>query len=215
MPADARHPLDPLSAEEIRAAVATVRREHATTDGWRFAVIDLHEPTKEELTADTAPPRVADIVCWNRTDGRAFKGTVSLAEDRIASWAALAPGEHPSMTVADYHEADAVLRRHPAMIEALAKRGVTDMDLVLIDVWAYGAAVAPPQYSHRRIGWADVWHRATADGNPYANPLAGLHPIVDLNTMELLELQDNDPGPAPSGDGRIRPAAGPRPAAAR
>jgi primary-amine oxidase len=26
--------------------------------------------------------------------------------------------------------------------------------------------------------------------NPYANPIAGLHPIVDLNTMELLDLDD-------------------------
>ncbi len=66
MPACAPHPLDPLSAHEIRAAAAAVRREHATTDSWRFAVIDLHEPAKEDLTADTAPPRVADIVCWNR-----------------------------------------------------------------------------------------------------------------------------------------------------
>ena len=184
-----------------------MRREHATTDGWRFAVIDLHEPAKDELTADAAPPRVAEIVCWNREDGRGFKGTVSLAEDRVASWAELASGEHPSMTVADYHEADEVLRRHPAVIEALAKRGVTDMDLVLIDVWAYGAAVAPPQYAHRRIGWADVWHRSTPDGNPYANPLAGLHPIVDLNTMELLELEDDwDPlTPAPAVMGEYAP----------
>jgi primary-amine oxidase len=191
MSAAAPHPLDPLSAQEIRAAAAAVRRTHATNDGWRFAVIDLHEPAKDELSADTPPARVADIVCWNREDGRGFKGTVSLAEDRVASWAELAPGEHPSMTVADYLEADEVLRRHPAVIAALAQRGVTDMNLVLIDVWAYGAAVAPPQYSDRRIGWADVWHRATPGGNPYANPLAGLHPIVDLNTMELLELEDD------------------------
>jgi primary-amine oxidase len=206
MPAGAPHPLDPLSAQEIRAAAATVRREHATTDGWRFAVIDLHEPAKHELTADPAPPRVAEVVCWNREDGRAFKGTVSLAEDRVASWAQLAPGEHPSMTDADFSEANEVLRRHPAVVEALAKRGLTEMELVLIDVWAFGAAVAPAQYAHRRIGWADVWHRSTADGNPYANPVAGLHPIVDLNTMELLELQDDwDGGPAPRVMGEYAP----------
>ena len=105
MPGAAPHPLDPLSAQEIRTAVAAVRREHATTDGWRFAVIDLHEPTKDELAADTMPPRVADIVCWNREDGRAFKGTVVLAENRVASWAELASGEHPSMTDADFLDA--------------------------------------------------------------------------------------------------------------
>src|ERR1700743_2810333 len=160
MAAQVPHPLDPLSAREIRAAVATGRRDRATSDGWRFSAIDLHEPSKQELEAQRAPPRVADVAGFDRADGRAFKGTVSLAEGRVTSWVALEPGQQPSMTVADYHECDEVLRRHPRMIEALPRRGVTDMDLVLIDVWAYGAAVAPPQYAGRRIAWADVWHRS-------------------------------------------------------
>ena len=201
----AAHPLDPLSAAEIRAAAAAVRREHLTGDGWRFSTIDLHEPDKRTLGTAEAPPRLADIVCWNRADGRAFRGTMSLDSDQVTSWTELAPGEHPSMTVADYHECDVALRKHPQMIEALRRRGVTDMDLVLIDVWAYGAALAPPQYAGRRIGWADVWHRCTPDGNPYANALAGLHPVVDLNTMELLELEDELPEHTPKTMGEYAP----------
>ena len=156
MAAPVPYPLDPLSAQEIRAAAAAVRRDRATSDGWRFSTIDLHEPSKQELEAQPAPQRIADIAGFDRADGRAFKGTMSLAEDRVTSWEQLEPGQHPSMTVADYHEADVALRRNPRMIEALARRGITDMDLVLIDVWAYGAAVAPPRYAGRRIGWADV-----------------------------------------------------------
>ena len=205
MAGPAPHPLDPLSAQEIRAAAAAVRRDCAVSDGWRFSAIDLHEPSKQELSGATPPPRIADITGFDRADGRAFKGTVSLAEDRVASWVALEPGVQPSMTVADYHECDQALRRHPRMIEALARRGITDMELVLIDVWAYGAAVAPPQYAARRIGWADVWHRSSPRGNPYANALAGLHPIVDLSTMELLELEDDPPAHVPAVMGEYAP----------
>ena len=197
MAAPAPHPLDPLSAQEIRAAAAAVRRDCATGDGWRFAAIDLREPAKRELAGAATPPRIAEIIGFDRADGRSHRGTFSIDEDRVTSWKELEPGQHPSMTVADYHEADVALRRNPRMIEALARRGVTDMDLVLIDVWAYGAAVAPPQYAGRRIGWADVWHRSTPGGNPYANALAGLHPVVDLNTMELLELEDDPPAHVP------------------
>jgi primary-amine oxidase len=95
------------------------------------------------------------------------------------------------MTVDEYHECDEALRRDPRVIEALARRGITDMSLVLVDVWAYAGSLVPPQHADRRIGWADVWHRNRPGSNPYANHVAGLHPIVDLNTMELLDLGDS------------------------
>jgi len=201
-----RHPLDPLTAEEIRTAAAIVRDERAVTDRWRFASIDLKEPSKGSLgdIAQTTPERQAEVVCWNRDDGAAFKGTVSLDAGRVVSWEAL-PGQHPPMTPDEFHECDAALRSHPRVIAALAQRGVTDMDLVLFDTWAYGAELAPERYRGRRIAWADVWHRNSPEANPYANMVSGLHPIVDLNSMELLELEDVDPGPPPQIMGEYDP----------
>ena len=46
------HPLDPLSADEIRQAAAILRRDHDVTDRWRFASIELREPR-----SGTAPGR--------------------------------------------------------------------------------------------------------------------------------------------------------------
>ena len=40
------HPLDPLSADEIRQAAAIVRRMSKVGDTWRFASIELKEPAK-------------------------------------------------------------------------------------------------------------------------------------------------------------------------
>ena len=65
------------------------------------------------------------------------------------------------------------------------------MSLVLTDMWAYGAALVPEKYRNRRIGWCDVWVRGSERGNPYAHHVTGLHPVVDLNTMTLLELEDS------------------------
>ena len=47
------HPLDPLSAEEITAAADILRREQQLTDRWRFASIELREPSKETVKAFT------------------------------------------------------------------------------------------------------------------------------------------------------------------
>ena len=95
------------------------------------------------------------------------------------------------MTVDEWHEADEMLRQDPRVAAALARRGITDTGRVLIDVWAYGAALVPERYRGLRIAWGDVWYRDSEKGNPYAHPVHGLHPIVDLNRMELLELEDS------------------------
>ena len=190
------HPLDPLSAEEIRRTVAIVRRDRGVGDGWRFASIELKEPAKADLPAIEAGRRTARealVVCFNRVDGQAYRATVSLIGDDVTGWEHL-PGQQPNMTVDEWHECDVMLRSQPAFIEALKTRGITDLSRVLSDMWAYGAALVPERYAGRRIGWCDVWHRGSELGNPYARHLSGLHPVVDLNTMELLELEDSHEG---------------------
>ena len=48
-PAD--HPLDPLTADEFRQAAAILRRDRGVGARWRFASIELHEPSKDVLRA--------------------------------------------------------------------------------------------------------------------------------------------------------------------
>src|ERR1700735_803588 len=186
------HPLDPLNAAEIRQAAAIVRRDRGVGDGWRFASIELKEPAKGELPAlesGRLARREALVVCWDRGDGRAYRGAVSLTADEVTAWDHL-PGQQPNMTVDEWHECDEMLRAHPAVTGALGRRGITDMSRVLADMWAYGAAFVPDRYAGRRIGWCDLWHRGSERGNPYAHHVTGLHPVVDLNSMELLEIED-------------------------
>jgi hypothetical protein len=59
-----------------------------------------------------------------------------------------------------------------------------------VDVWT--SAAVPPAHAGRRVGWCDVWLRAAPGTNPYAHPVAGLKLVVDLNTMELLEIRDRE-----------------------
>ena len=95
------HPLDPLSADEIRQAAAILRRDRKIGDGWRFASIELKEPAKADLPAleaGEAAGREALVVCWNRADGQAYRAVVSLTGDAVTAWRHL-PGQQPNMTV--------------------------------------------------------------------------------------------------------------------
>src|SRR3712207_7601728 len=68
------------------------------------------------------------------------------------------------MTLDEWHEAHEVLIEHPAVVEARAKRGITDLDLVLIDTWAYGHSLIPQGLQDRRVGWTEVWRRSVRGG---------------------------------------------------
>jgi primary-amine oxidase len=183
------HPLDPLTADEIRQAAGILRRDRGVGASWRFASIELREPGKGAL-AGQAVGRDAIVVCWDRADGRAYRAVVSLTGDAVTAWEDL-PGQQPNMTVDEWHECDEVLRAHPPMVEALARRGITNLSLVLTDMWAYGAALVPERYRGRRIGWSDVWYRGSEHGSPYAHHVTGLHAVIDLNAMTVLEVEDN------------------------
>ena len=59
------HPLDPLSADEIRQAAAILRRDRKIGDTWRFASIELKEPAKDALARLEARPAGAGRRSWS------------------------------------------------------------------------------------------------------------------------------------------------------
>jgi primary-amine oxidase len=207
------HPLDPLSGDEIRAAAALLKREKQLTERWRFASIELSEPSKQtvkDFSRNDPIAREAIVICWNRDDGAVYKAHLQLApEPHVRAWEQQPDGQ-PNMTVDEFNECDQALRSDPRVIEALAKRGITDMDRVLIDTWAYGAHLVPERHRGGRVGWADVWYRKQPGSSPYANPVSGLHFVVDLNAMELLEVEDTHQIDEPDTMGEYVPHLVPR-----
>ncbi len=199
------HPLDPLSEGEIRQAAEILGREQGVDAGWRFGIIELREPDKAELAAGGPIAREAAVTCWNRADGQTYKAIVSLDEDRVAAWDHR-PGEQANFTEDEFHDIDEALRKDPRVIEALRRNGLEDIDLVLLDTWAYGAHLIPERYRGRRVGWTDVWIRDSEDSNPYAHPVSGLTFVVDVNTLELLDIEELDVGDRPETMGEYVPA---------
>ena len=193
----AKHPLEPLGADEFRRTADILRRDQGVTDSWRFASIELKEPPKQDVkTWKPGDPvgRASLAVLWNREDNQAYEGVVDLVDDAVRSWTHL-PGVCPNFTVDEWHDCDEAMRAHPDVIAALAARGITDMSLLLIDVWTYGKALMPEQWRDRRLGWCDVWRREAPGSNPYAHLVSGIKFIVDMNTMELLQIEEDvDPG---------------------
>ncbi|GAA1905998.1 primary-amine oxidase [Lapillicoccus jejuensis] len=204
-PTTCAHPLDPPTADELTAATALLAREKGVGDGWRLTAMELVEPAKADV--DTAeqggpvPPRRLRVVAYDRAAVLAHVAVVRLdggdgtgGEPVLESWEAV-PGVQPNVTVDEWTEADAVLRAHPDVVAALAARGVTDLDLVFMDTWCFSGPLVPERWAGRRVGSSDTWVRKAPGANPYAGPVGGFHCLIDLGTMELLEIED-DPAAA-------------------
>jgi primary-amine oxidase len=201
------HPLDPLSATEFQSTAAILRRDQGITDSWRFASIELKEPAKADVKAwrpGDAVPRRSLSVLFDRETNQTYEAVVDLVGDRVDSWTHK-PGACPNFTLDEYHDVDHALHEHPEVLARLAARGITDPSLVLFDVWTYGAAVMPDQWRDRRLGWCDLWMRETPKGNPYAHLISGLKIIVDVNTLEVLEIEDHHDYGLPEVDGEYDP----------
>jgi primary-amine oxidase len=201
------HPLDPLSPTEFQSTAAILRRDQGVTDSWRFASIELKEPAKADVRAwrpGDAVPRRSLSVLWNRQTNQTYEAVVDLVADRVDSWLHR-PGVCPNFTIDEYHDVDEALHKHPEVLARLEARGIADPSLVLFDVWTYGKAMMPEQWRDRRLGWCDLWMRETLEGNPYAHPVSGLKIIVDMNTLEVLEIEDHHDYGLPEVDGEYDP----------
>ena len=75
---DRPHPLEPLTAEEVRTAVDLLTREGKVTPSTRFVSVSLHEPDKAVVhhpdEGQATPPREAFAVLFDKRPERLFRG---------------------------------------------------------------------------------------------------------------------------------------------
>ena len=208
------HPLDPLDGDEIKRAVAILRREQPVTLEARFVSVNLHEPAKEQVafagpaeSADAghsatdadAAPREAFIVLMEPREHMLYEAVVSLTDDCVASWRSV-PGAIGPVTLWEYAECQRVTAADPQIQAGLERRGITNPAQVLFEPWGIGMFTADEE-AGRRVMWTLLFYRERPDDNPYAKPIYGLHAVVDLDDMTVLRVEDLGVVPFPPGDG--------------
>ncbi|BDI28655.1 amine oxidase [Capsulimonas corticalis] len=187
------HPLEPLSGEEIAAAAGVLRASGLLGDKMRFVLATLAEPAKEVVygwTAETAAPREAAVQILDNADGKTYEAVVSLTDMSVVRWEHI-PGVQPSVMLDEFFECEEGVKNSPEFQAALAKRGISDMSLVMVDPWSagwYGGESA--SYETRRVLRAMAWLRAETMDNGYARPIEGVAVIYDLNEQRVLEVID-------------------------
>jgi len=204
----ARHPLDPLTADEISHAVAIVRKTRALADDVLFVRVSLHEPPKEivlGLREGEPVDRQAFVILRDRRARATIEAVVSLGRGVVVSWRDVS-GVQPPITFEEFFACERLVRSSSAWLDAVRKRGVADPELAIVDPWSaghYGAADDP----RRRLIRALTWIRTGEDDNGYARPVEGLVALVDMDAMQVVEVEDHGAIPLPPRAGNYSAAA--------
>jgi primary-amine oxidase len=202
--ATARHPLDPLSPAEIEAAGRILKSARALADTARFVFITLDEPDKATVLGfqpGDAIERRAFVIIRERAERRNFEAVVSISRGEVVSWQERT-GIQPPIMFEEFLTSEQVVKNDPRWQEAMRKRGVTDLDNVMIDPWSlgYNGPDDAPE-NGRFVRPLTFVRQGSPDDNGYARPVEGLVVRFDLDRMEIVDIEDHGAVPLPPRSG--------------
>ena len=191
------HLQDPLIGEEISNIVTIVRRDAGLDENAWFETISL-----DETRTHNAGERIAYVCCYEPASNRTFTGAVSLSAGTLDGWQHI-KGVQARILPNEFEVACKIARDDPSFIEALKKRGIDDPSKVLIESWGAGN-FGNPDEENLRIAYGHCWLLNDAGDNPYARPIANLHPVFDLAARKIIRIEGHGAVPIPPDPGPIR-----------
>ncbi|KAJ8559843.1 hypothetical protein K7X08_003901 [Anisodus acutangulus] len=164
------------------------------------------------LVPSRLPTRRARLIVYNKKTNETSMWIVQLTEvhaiarggqhrGKVIS-SKVVPDAQPPIDAQEYADCESMVKNYPSFIEAMKRRGIDDMNLVMVDPWCVGyhsEADAPS----RRLAKPLVFCRTESDcpmENGYARPVEGIHVLVDVQNMQVTEFEDRKVVPLPPAD---------------
>ena len=186
------HPLDPLSKSELEFVVASLRSSGHLDHRHLIAMAQLDEPSKSALfnfESGKDIDRAARVTLLDRSTGKVSESVITTLGE-LRSHKIIEGAKAPILSV-ESHAAIEAAKADPRVIEALKQRGITDLETVRMETWPIGAQIPKYLDDGRRIIWTPMWHCPTPGANFYAHPISGLHAIVDIDSGEVVAVEND------------------------
>lgn len=194
-----RHPLDGFSSQEYWTLFRVLREAGLKDSTTTVTEVGLAAPPKADVLAWRPGQRLgrtARVVL--RAQGRTIEAFVSLDRQRVVSQRDV-PGAVPTISDPEYAKASGLTKKDPRVIEALKRRGVTDLSTV-------SCGGGPPAYfpdprtDGRRVLRTGCRLRE-GTYNSWSRQFEGLVATVDIDAGEVLEVIDT--GVIPPATGQV------------
>ena len=192
-----QHPLQALTSQEYWA-VYDVLRDNGKLDADTFVPsVLLHEPPKDRVLAwKTGDPifREADVILIK-------KGVVTEARVDIPGRKLLAFRERPDVQGpffdSEFRDLAEAIKKDPRVIEALKKRGITDLNTVKCEPLPFGYFARPELDGHRIMyGNCSDMH---GEFLTWGREIEGLYVEIDAKDQKVLAVEDAGIAPVPAG----------------
>lgn len=194
------HPLEPLTAQEIETAVELLKAVPSCTATTRIISIILKEPPKELVHAwphARVPSREAVAVLLENATNAVSSVTVNLTSGNVVEVRKAPPGVQPTLSLDEQIECEQAVLKSPEFQAALNKHyGIKDSSLVMVDIWSAGYYGSEEERT-RRLTRPLCFVRTDPTDNGYAKPIEGIRPVVDLNKMEVIRVEEYGHWPLP------------------
>lgn len=208
-----RHPLASLSRQEIEATVALLTAQGKVRATSRFAEIALKEPDKQfVLNWQPRQPaqRLVTVTVQEPATGQVWEGWVDVAANQVVRWE-----QKTNVQTSEIWEeeeiGEALVKADARWQAAMVRRGISDFDNVLVEMW-FAGYFGDPAETGLRLFRTPLFYNG--DGaNPYARPIEGVTALVDLTHHQVVEvvdtLADNELVPMPAATGFTQDVVGP------
>jgi len=194
------HPLEPLTAAEVDQAVGLLKSRDGYTASTRIISVMLKEPPKESVhgwPATATPDRCAIAVLLDNAANAASSVTLNLTKSEVVDVKQAPPGSQPTLSLDEQIECEQAVLASPEFLAALNKQyGITDTSLVMVDIWSAGNYGSEEDRT-RRLVRPLCFLRSDPTDNGYARPIEGIRPVVDLNSMQVIRVEEYGHWPLP------------------
>lgn len=194
-----KHPLDGLVTSEYwTVRDVLVAAGHVTPETVFSSV--LLRPVDKALVYAWKPgqkiPRAADVVLF--TKGKTYEAHVDIAGKKVVKFEEKV-GVHAPFSPAEEGLGEEVLKKDPTFLEALKKRGFTDLSTVHCFTLPV-SYMSIPEQDKQRIGFGGC-SEAHGTYHSWGRSIEGLTARVDMNTKKVLQVIDT--GVVPMGKGAM------------
>jgi primary-amine oxidase len=166
-----------------------LREAERFNDSTGVALVLLNEPPKADVWAWTpggaSLPREALVVLRQERD--TYEAVIDLRGRSVRSWQRVEGAQAPWLN-REFGAVEDLVKEHPEFVEALARRGITDLTFVDCGGGPPGPFGIAGEES-RRLAYVNC-HDARTVRNLWTRGIEGLVAVVDMDDMEVLRVID-------------------------
>jgi primary-amine oxidase len=182
----AAHPLDALTAAEIRDVVTLLRANGTAASDSRFVAIRLDPPEKRAVWNWRSGQKIERrAIAIMRRATLVSEATVDLRSRRLVGLQHRT-GVQPAITGSEWNLATALVKADPRWQAAMQSRGIFDHRGIFCDALSVGSGTPPERPRLLKVPCYD----ARSTRNVYGRPIEGVMALVDLDRRVVAEVID-------------------------